>query len=502
MSSTDATEVPEVEEGAEPAAEPKPKIKFDLKVDSKSACERHFTVTIPREDIDRYFSEAFDELTPKASVPGFRAGRAPRKLVESRFKDQVKDQVKNSLLMDSLAQITEDDSFSPISEPDFDIDVIEIPETGPMTFEFNLEVRPEFDLPEWKGLEIERPVYEFSEEDVDRHLRRILREHGHLAPHDGPAAADDFLVANVTFKRPGEDGETVGRLEEQTIQVKPSVSFRNGVIKGFDKLMKGVSAGETRSATLKLTDNTARADLIGQEIEAQFDVLDVKRLELPDFDAEFLGRLGDFESEEALRETVKVSLEKQLNYHQMQQVRRQITNKLIASADWDLPPEMLKRQATREFERAVMELQSSGFDAPTIRAHANELRQNSVHRTAQALKEHFILEKLAEAEKIDALPEDYDAEIELMAAQQNTSARRLRARIEKRGLLDTLRNQIVERKAIETIFAQAQFKDTPFEPDAQAIEAVDYAIGGDEESAIPEAKHSEARELPEMEQHH
>ena len=90
-------------------------MKLDLKVESKSACERHFTVTIPREDIDRYFADAFTELMPKAAVPGFRAGRAPRKLVESRFKSQVKEQVKGSLLMDSLSQITEDASFSPIS---------------------------------------------------------------------------------------------------------------------------------------------------------------------------------------------------------------------------------------------------------------------------------------------------------------------------------------------------------------------------------------------------
>lgn len=500
MSSPDTTDVPPAEEGGEAAA--KPKMKLELKVESKSACERHFTVTIPREDIDRYFADAFSELMPKASVPGFRAGRAPRKLVESRFRDQVKEQVKGSLLMDSLSQITEDASFSPISEPDFNVDVIEVPDVGPMTFEFDLEVRPEFELPEWKGLKIDRPVRQFTDEDVDRHLRSLLREHGHLAPHDGPAAADDFLVCNITFRRGGDDGETIGQLEEQTVQVKPTVTFRNGSIRDFDELMQGVKAGESRTASFKLTDNTAREELIGAEVTAQFDVLDVKRLELPEFDAEFLGRLGSFSDEEDLRSVVAKSLERQLSYHQQRQVRKQITSLLTASANWDLPPEMLKRQATREFERAVMELQSSGFDAPTIRAHANELRQNSLANTARALKEHFILEKLAEEHKIEAQPEDYDTEIAIMAAQQGVSPRRLRARLEKRGLMDTLRNQIIERRVIDLIVEQAQFNDVPFEPEAQAVEAIDFAVGGDPEAQIPEAKHSEARELPEMENHH
>ena len=131
-------------------AEPQ-KLNLSIKVDSPSACQRHVTVTIPREDIERYFDKAFSELMGTAAVPGFRAGRAPRKLVEARFRKDVGDQVKGSLLMDSMTQVTEDEKFSAISEPDFDPLAVEVPDEGPMTFEFDLEVRPEFDLPEWKG---------------------------------------------------------------------------------------------------------------------------------------------------------------------------------------------------------------------------------------------------------------------------------------------------------------------------------------------------------------
>ena len=138
------------------------------------------TVTISRDDIDRYLSEAFDELAPKAEVPGFRPGRAPRKLVESRFKEQVTDQVKGSLLMDSLAQVSDEHDFSAISEPDFDFDAVSIPDDGPLTFEFDIEVRPDFDVPEWKGLKLKRPVREYTDEDVDTHLQRLLARYGKL----------------------------------------------------------------------------------------------------------------------------------------------------------------------------------------------------------------------------------------------------------------------------------------------------------------------------------
>jgi len=163
-SDTDVTEA-----GAEnaEAAEEKAKLTLDVKVNKPSACERHVTVTIPRDDIERYYTETFDELVPKAEVPGFRAGKAPRKLVEKQFRDKVADQVKGKLLMDSMAQVSEECDFSAISEPDFDFDAVVMPEEGAMTFEFDIEVRPEFDMPQWQGLSLEKPVHEYTDEDID-----------------------------------------------------------------------------------------------------------------------------------------------------------------------------------------------------------------------------------------------------------------------------------------------------------------------------------------------
>ncbi len=132
-------------------------------------------------------------------------------------------------------------------------------------------------------------------------------------------------------------------------------------------------------------------------------------------------------SEAELRDALKDELERQLEYHRQQRARQQITQALVASANWELPPALLKRQGRRELERAVLELRRSGFSDDQIQAHENELRQNSAINTARALKEHFILERIAEAENITDEPADYDAEIKLIAAQSGESARRVRA---------------------------------------------------------------------------
>jgi trigger factor len=483
----------QLEEGE---AEEAVKLNLDVKIDARSACERHITVTIPREDIDRYYGNAFSELMDKAAVPGFRAGRAPRKLVELRFRKDVTDQVKGSLLMDSLGQISESHDLSPISEPDFNPTAIEVPEEGPMTFEFNIEVRPEFDLPNWKGLKIERPVREFTDEDVEKQLQTLLARHGKLVPFDGPAEADDYLAMNLTFKN---GDEVISSVKEEIIRIRPVLSFRDGRVEKFDKLMKGVQAGETRVGKAKLSEDAPNEQLRGKEITAEFEVLEVKKIELPELSHAFLQELGDFDSEADLRDAIRDSLARRLSYAQQQRARQQILAALTEAANWDLPPALLKRQSARELERSVLELKRSGFGDAEIRAHENDLRQNSRVNTARSLKEHFVLERIAEDQKIEESPDDYDSEIELIAMQSGESPRRVRAQLEKRGLMDTLRNQIIERKAIELILTEAKFKDVPYVIEGTDAEAIDQSAGGEEEE-IPEAQ--EAAEAGGPSPHH
>jgi trigger factor len=478
----------------ETAAEEEQKLNLSIKVDSPSACQRHVTVTVPREDIDRYFDKAFSELMESAAVPGFRAGRAPRKLIEARYRKDVVEQVKGSLLMDSMEQITEGETFSAISEPDFDLEAVEVPEDGPMTFEFDIEVRPEFDVPKWEGLGVERPVKEITAKDVDKRLEQILAQHGKLVPFAGGASSGDYISCNLTFKNGAVELSTS---KEEVIRLRPVLSFQDGKIEGFDKAMKGIKAGETREVMTKISPDAPNESLRNREITAVFEVLEVKKLELPKLTPELLREMGDFESEGALRDAVKEDLGRQLEYHQQQEARRQITARLTESADWQLPPELLRRQSRRELERAVLELKRNGFSDAEIRAYENDLRQNSMASTARALKEHFILERIAEDQGIEAASEDYDQEVAMIAAQSDESARRVRARLEKGGLMDALRNQIIERKVIELVLSKAHFKDVPFKGEGAETEAIEQAAGGGEEPQIPEAKHpGEAEPLP------
>jgi len=319
----------------------KQQLKLAVEIDETSACGRHITVTITRDEVERYFAEQFDDLVPKAEIPGFRPGKAPRKLVEKKFRKQLTNQVKGQLIMDSLAQVNESEDFSAISEPDLDYEQVSIPEEGDFKYEFNIEVRPEFDLPEYKSLKLERPEYEFTDKDIENHISKMSKQFSTMVPVDEAVAAGDYAICNVTTSF---EGETISTHEEVSLQALKKLDFADGTIEA------------------------------GKEVDVEFEILDVKRVEvMPNDEVAAAVGLG---TEEELNTAIRSMLEQRLEYSQRQTIRDQISGALTESADWDLPLDLLERQASREVERAVMEMRSSGFSQPEIVARENELRKN------------------------------------------------------------------------------------------------------------------------------
>ena len=485
---TDDAAEDQVEETATEADDDNDRLDVQVEVNEVGACERHVIVTVSAADIDKYKDEAYSDLMPKAQIPGFRIGRAPRKLVESRFKSDVIDQVKGSLIMDAMTQVTDEQDFSAISEPDFNFEAVQMPEDGDLTFEFNVEVRPEFDMPEWKGLDLEKVVHEYSDEEVDNRSTELLQRYGDVEDVDGAIEAGDTVNVSIEFK---DGDEVASTFSDQNVIVRGNLSFADGSIGGFGDLVIGASAGDAKETTAKLSDSLDDEDLAGKEYAAAVTINSVKRTTSPELTPEFLEEVGGFESEEDLKNAVREELERQLNYHQQQRTRSQITELLTAEANWELPPQLLRRQSQRELQRSILELQASGFPDEEIRRHINRLQQNLLGSTEKALKEHFILERIAEDNDLDATPEDIEREILIIAMQQQTSPRRVRAQLEKRGDMDALRNQIIERQAIELITEEANFTETDLPEDENSDTfALSGAISGVEPGSRPTEEES------------
>jgi trigger factor len=468
----------------------KPELSMDVKVDTKSTCERHVVVSIPRAEVERYRKEAYNEIVPKAELPGFRAGKAPRKLVESRFKEQVTEQVKSSLVMDSLQKVTDGDYFSAIGEPNLDYEAVDLPEEGDFVYEFDIEVRPDFETPNWKGLSLERPVCTISEKHVDEHLGRTLTRFMEGEAVEGACRAGDTLTLNGQFS--DESGKVIATFQEETAVVRQKLTFGDAQLDGFDKLIAGKKEGDKVTTKIKLSDSAANEELRGKEVDAEFEIVEIKRIAVEEISTELLEKLG-FDNTKELREFVENELKQQFEYHQQQSMRKQAVAILTAGANWELPESLVRTQTNRELQRMVLELQRSGFSQEQITSYVNMARINARESTIAALREHFVLEKIAEDLKLEPTPKDYDDEIALIAEQNDSSPRRIRARLEKTGQMDALRNQIIERMVIEKIAEEAKVQDKLDESFlTRTISSdIDFAIAGNFDE-IPEAKHDNA----------
>jgi trigger factor len=482
----------------ETVAEP-PKRKLDIVVDISDVgpCKKHLKISIPRTEIEHQYEESLETLRKESVVPGFRAGRAPRQLVVKRFRKQVADQVKSTLLMSSLEQIDADYKLEPITQPRLDVAAIELPETGPMSFEMDVEVRPQFDVPNYKGLAIKRPVAELTEEHVDEQLTRFLEGHGQIVPKlTGAADRGDYITADLTFN--SADGKVLNEHKEVQFRLRPEIRFQDGAIADTSPLV-GAKPGETRELEAKLGSVVVDPSLRGATAKVSVNVIDLKCVRLPESNQAFLDSIN-VDSIQTLRQAVRETLERRIRTEQRQAVRGQLLDQLLRQTPFQLPSDLVSREERTTISRLVVQLKREGMSDDNIRAHEAQIRANAHETTLRSLKELLLLSKIADAEGLKVEDEDLVLEIEAMAERTGESARRIRARVEKEGGADSLATQILERKVIDRIVESSAIEDVEVTIDPEGrVETLDITAtapageSGSGENDSPTLENAEKR---------
>lgn len=450
---------------------------MNLKVDIENAgpCRKRVSVVVPEADVSQIRDATIDEFASKASVPGFRPGRVPRRLVESKFGRELADELKQRVLVQSLEQLTMEHELDPIDEPDMDVEAIDVPDEGDFEYAFEVEVRPDVDLPDFESLTLKRESQEVTDDEVQKYLDRMLLEYGEKTAHDGAAAAGDYITVAIEFQH---GGQTAREISGTSIRIQPTLRFQDAEIAEFDKLMAGVAPGDSREADLVISSEASYIPMRGETVKALFTVSEVHRFNAATLDSALIDRIGA-ESEEKLRDDIKTVLERQITYRQRQSARKQLLDLITASSEWELPEELVSKQVENALHREILEMQQAGYTPTQIRARENELRQQSISTTTQAMKEHFVLDRIATNEGLDVDESDIETEITMMAFQSGETPRRLRARLVKSGVIENLEAQIRERKAVDFALEKAAYEEVPMEEELVSdldVEAIDDAV--------------------------
>lgn len=468
-------------------AETAGRIRQSVQISDAGPCRKHLKVTVEEAEIRDRFEAKFSELAADAQVRGFRPGKAPRKLIENRYRREILEQMKNELLLQSLEQLSQEKSISPISPPDLDPRRVDIPEKGEFVYEFEVEVRPEFQLPEYKGLKLKKPVHTYTAEEIAKEEKRVLATYGLPVEKKGAVALGD----RVTVSGPVKHGDReIGRLKNTAFVVDQKLAFKDGIANKFGDQIKGKKAGDTVTIDIDLMRNQNLQDLQGITVKADLTIERVEEIKLPELNEEFLSQFGVTKPDE-FRELIEVILKRRLEHQQRQVARQQFMGFIEKEMTWDLPQDLLIKQARTAMARRVMEMRADGIPEEEILKRQRILSQDILKSTERALKEHFVLQRIAEAENLEVSVEDIDDEVARIAAREGESSRRVRARLEREDLIDALAAELLERKAIDFIMDGAAFEEVPLEaseraaPDVATSDAQAVAKADDEPAAEP-----------------
>ena len=203
------------------AEEEAPKPKNTVTIEEAGPCKKKVSIEIPEEAIKMATDKQYENLRKDALVPGFRKGRAPRRLLEKRFGKETTEQVKLTLLAEASESALKDNELDTLGEPDIDFEKIEMPAEGPLKFDFEIEVRPEFKLPELEGIPVTKTKLEVTDEQIDREVEQLQRLAGIWTPRDeGQVELDDQIIADVILKI--EDVEEEQKRDNIEIYVRPN----------------------------------------------------------------------------------------------------------------------------------------------------------------------------------------------------------------------------------------------------------------------------------------
>jgi trigger factor len=431
--------------------------QYAIKIEDAGPATKKVVVEIPAERIAKKLEEQYKELRAQAAIPGFRPGHAPQKLVEKRFGEEVKEQVRRALISESYGQAVEKNSLQVIGEPEFDNpdDIKALPDSGGLSYSFQVEVQPDIKLPDLTNLKVRKPKVEVTDDNVNQAMQNLREQQGMLVPvEDRGIENRDHIIGDIHIKL---DGNVIAHQHDSQLQSRPGRI--NGIdVPDLDKKLEGAKGGEKRSFKVQVPETHPEEQIRGKEVEIEVAVKDIKKLELREIDEEFLTELG-FENEQQLRDALQEQMVERINFDVANAMREQVYKHLLDNTPIDLPTKLSDRQEQRIVSRRAVDLMMKGVPREQVEANIERLRGGAKDEAIKELKLFFILEKIAADQGTDVGEDELNGRVAMLAAQRGVRPEKLRQQMAKDGTLANMYIQMREQKAVDKLLETAQIEE-------------------------------------------
>ncbi len=423
-------------------------------------------------DVESAYAKVYKELADQGGIPGFRRGKAPAKVIRRRVGEEpVREMAWMRLLEDHYPTMLEAEDIQPLTDPVFpDLEDLPLAEGQPLEFTISLVVRPVPAIKQYKGFRLLRPSTDVTDEQLSEALERLRETAAELSEPDRDVVAEgDAVTASFSVVPEGEEPD--GEPTEQEFIIG-SGDYEPAI----DMAMVGKKVGDVVTMEHEYAEDYRSRLVAGKKVTVTATIESIMQRTLPELNDEFAAQQGDFETLDALKDTLREQLARQLQADAEREVEQNALGAVMANTTIDLPEAVVERLAETGFGEFSVSLERDGLDLETFTEIAQiseeDIRENQRLRAEALMKFHFTLSHIQREEKIEATDDDLEAEIVRFADGSDTEADFVRQAMEvQEELREQFRERAMRNKVIALIVDSSEIVDIPHADYEQAKQA-------------------------------
>jgi trigger factor len=426
-----------------------------VNVEDVNSVKKILHVEIPAEKVTEELNSAYGLLKKNAKIKGFRPGKAPRSVLERLYRKDVHADVVSKLIQSSFADAVRETGLKFIGSPQ--VDPPELDAKGPYNFDAVVEVNPELDDIEFKGLTFKRTKYSVGEDEVDIQLKVLQQNMAKQVKieEDRPLQAGDFAVIDYEGFQNGKPYEATAKTENFTVKIG-----EGRLTKEFDEKLMGMNAGEQREITVSFPEDYFNIKLKNQQVDFQVTLREIRKEEIAALDDAFAKSLGKFETLEDLKNMIKENLTQGYEKRMEQELNEQVFESLINKTSFELPEilvnyelENIISDTERRFSHQNRSLEEVGLTRENLREQYRETAEKQVRR-------HILLSKVIEQEKLACSEEDLEKGFAEMAKTFNQPVEQIKGFYDQNEeQLEFFKHTLLEKQAIKLIIDNGTIED-------------------------------------------
>jgi trigger factor len=424
-----------------------------IDVDELSPVQRKVRVELPAETVASEFAHAYKNLGQRVRVKGFRTGKIPRSVLEGIYGDELKGEVKSHLVEESLGEVIKERGLQIVSRPE--VETNDLNEGGPFSFSAVFEIKPEIEVKDYLGVEVEKIKLAVSNDQVQDALKRIQEGHARLELVEGRDIVQtaDFVTLDFEGSIAGKSFSG-GKGENYTLEVGSGHALPE-----FEAAVVGLKIGDRQSVQVNYPDSYPNKEIAGKPVDFSIIVREIKQKVLPILDDEFAKDHGEHASLDELKSAIRKRLEDELKHYQDEELKEKLVSRLIETHSFTVPPSMIERQTRYLMERyqnqAAAQAGAEADGAPPM----EEARKTLEGRATRQVQATLLVEKISKLEKVEISEKDLQERLDSLARAAGERAKGVREYYAKPEARDDLRAQMVFDRTVGYLLERAQIKE-------------------------------------------